>query len=184
MRTRTPRKSGGAWTDGERGMAAHEFVFCNIYFRCGLSQCRDAILNMLHKAFNPPKIYIKSLSGIPSEFLPRHAAAHRRSGTGSRLRFVLPCRFGFCFTVYYNKCRWDAQSVRAGFRRFFRLKIGFFSMRHRLTGVHEPHKRFAPNGRLLFSAPTERGTRTAAGVFALTGRLLSLHRLSGVLELR
>jgi hypothetical protein len=92
---------------------------------------------MLHKAFNPPKIYIKSLSGIPSEFLPRHAAAHRRSGTGSRLWFVLPCRFGFCFTVYYNKCRWDAQSVRVGFRRFFRLKIGFFSMRHRLSGVLE-----------------------------------------------
>ena len=35
----------------------------------------------------------------------------------------------------------------------------------------------------LYSAPAERGTRTAAGVFALTGRLLSLHRLSGALEL-
>ena len=34
-----------------------------------------------------------------------------------------------------------------------------------------------------FSAPAERGTRTAAGGFALTGRLLSLHRPSGVREL-
>jgi len=36
----------------------------------------------------------------------------------------------------------------------------------------------------IFPAPTGWGTRTAAGVFALTGRLLFLHRLSGVLELR
>ena len=35
-----------------------------------------------------------------------------------------------------------------------------------------------------FPAPGDRGARTAAGVFALTGRLLFLHRLSGVLELR
>ena len=35
-----------------------------------------------------------------------------------------------------------------------------------------------------FSAPTQRGTRTAAGVFALTGRLLFLHRKAGVRELR
>ena len=34
-----------------------------------------------------------------------------------------------------------------------------------------------------FSAPSERGARTAAGGFALTGRLLSLHRLNGVREL-
>ena len=32
--------------------------------------------------------------------------------------------------------------------------------------------------------PADRGTRTAAGGFAPNGRLLSLHRLSGVLELR
>ena len=51
----------GRSADGERGMAAHEFVFCNIYFRCGLSQCRDTILNMLHKAFNPPKNLYKKV---------------------------------------------------------------------------------------------------------------------------
>ena len=36
----------------------------------------------------------------------------------------------------------------------------------------------------LYAAPAERGTRTATGVFALTGRLLSLHRLTGVREPR
>ena len=35
-----------------------------------------------------------------------------------------------------------------------------------------------------FSAPAEWGARTAAGVFALSGRLLSLHRKAGVRELR
>ena len=34
-----------------------------------------------------------------------------------------------------------------------------------------------------FSAPADRGTRTAAGGFAPSGRLLSLHRLTGALEL-
>ena len=38
----------------------------------------------------------------------------------------------------------------SGFPQIFSVKNRFFSMRHRLTGVHEPHKRFAPNGRLLF----------------------------------
>ena len=49
----------------------------------------------------------------------------------------------------------------SGFPQIFSVKNRFFSMRHRLTGVHEPHKRFAPNGRQPFS----------------------LHRLSGALEL-
>ena len=35
-----------------------------------------------------------------------------------------------------------------------------------------------------FPAPADRGTRTAAGGFALTGRLPFLHRRTGVLELR
>ena len=34
-----------------------------------------------------------------------------------------------------------------------------------------------------FPAPVDRGTRTAAGGFALTGRLFFLHRRTGVLEL-
>ena len=42
---------------------------------------------------------------------------------------------------------------------------------------------FFENFRKNFSAPSERGARTAAGGFALTGRLLSLHRLNGVREL-
>ena len=54
---------------------------------------------------------------------------------------------------------------------------------HRLGGVLELRKRVRPFRAAPFSAPAERGTRTAAGVFALTGRLLSLHRLSGALEL-
>ena len=45
---------------------------------------------------------------------------------------------------------------------------GRFSQ-HRLTGAHEPHRRFAPDGRQLFSAPAERGIRTAAGGSPLTG---------------
>ncbi len=69
------------------------------------------------------------------------------------------------------------------------------------SGTHEPRRRFAPNGRRLFCtgkpgytncvsvfALTGRllflhrkagGTRTAAGGFALSGRHLSLHRPSG-----
>ena len=47
----------------------------------------------------------------------------------------------------------------------------------------EPHKRVRPDGAAPFSAPAERGTRTAAGGFALMGRLLSLHRKAGVREL-
>ena len=42
---------------------------------------------------------------------------------------------------------------------------------------------FAPNGRLLFSVPADRGTRTAAGGFAPNGRLLFLHRLTRAHEL-
>ena len=55
---------------------------------------------------------------------------------------------------------------------------------HRTSGALEPRRRFILSGRQLFSAPAERGTRTAAGVFALSGRQPFLHRLSGVLELR
>ena len=77
---------------------------------------------------------------------------------------------------------------------------------HRLSGALELRKCVRPDGAAPFSAPTERGARTAAGVFALTGRLLfctdcagcsncvsvfapdgrllSLHRLCEVLELR
>ena len=47
----------------------------------------------------------------------------------------------------------------------------------------ELRKRVRPDGAAPFSAPAERGTRTAAGGFALSGRLLSLHRLSGAREL-
>ena len=76
---------------------------------------------------------------------------------------------------------------------------------HRLSGALELRQRVRPFRAAPFSAPAERGTRTAAGVFALTGRLLfctdcagcsncvsvfapdgrllSLHRLSGGREL-
>ena len=63
------------------------------------------------------------------------------------------------------------------------LKIFEKFFLHRPSGVLEPHKRVRPDGAAPFSAPTERGTRTAAGGFALTGRLFFLHRLSGALEL-
>ena len=43
--------------------------------------------------------------------------------------------------------------------------------------------RVRPNGAAPFSAPDDRGTRTAAGGFALIGRLFFLHRLSGAREL-
>ena len=36
----------------------------------------------------------------------------------------------------------------------------------------------------FFPAPDDWGTRTAAGGFALTGRLFFLHRLTGARELR
>ena len=48
----------------------------------------------------------------------------------------------------------------------------------------ELRQRGRPNGAAPFPAPAERGARTAAGGFALTGRLLFLHRLTGALELR
>ena len=93
----------------------------------------------------------------------------------------------------------------SGFPQIFSVKNRFFSIRHRLTGVHEPHKRFVPNGRqpfslhrlsgvlelrkrvrpdgaAPFSAPAERGTRTAAGVFAPNGR--EVFRLKSSEELR
>ena len=44
--------------------------------------------------------------------------------------------------------------------------------------------RWEPSGRLLVPAPDDWGTRTAAGGFALSERLLSLHRKAGVRELR
>ena len=40
---------------------------------------------------------------------------------------------------------------------------------HRLSGVRELRRRFAPNGRGVFSAPAERGTRTASACSPLTG---------------
>ena len=43
---------------------------------------------------------------------------------------------------------------------------------------------FYRGGTRHFPAPAERGKRTAAGGFALTGRLLFMHRRTGVLELR
>ena len=42
---------------------------------------------------------------------------------------------------------------------------------------------FYRGGTRRFPAPVDRGTRTAAGGFDLTGRLLFLHRRTGVLEL-
>ena len=62
--------------------------------------------------------------------------------------------------------------------------LGGSFFQHRLSGVPELRQRVRPFRAAPFSALTERGTRTAAGVFALTGRLLSQHRLSGVLEPR
>ena len=55
---------------------------------------------------------------------------------------------------------------------------------HRPSGVLELRQRVRPDGAAPFSAPAERGARTAAGGFALMGRLLSLHRKAGVRELR
>ena len=48
----------------------------------------------------------------------------------------------------------------------------------------ELRQRVRPYGAAPFPAPAERGARTAAGGFGPNGRLLFLHRLSGVLELR
>ena len=79
------------------------------------------------------------------------------AGSGLSCRAVLVFALLFIITNV-DGMRNQSERVSAD---FFRLKIGFFSMRHRLTGVHEPHKRFAPNGRQPFS----------------------LHRLSGVREL-
>ena len=64
------------------------------------------------------------------------------------------------------------------------LKIFEKFFLHRPSGVLELRQRVRPDGAAPFSAPAERGTRTAAGGFALMGRLLSLHRLSGARELR
>ena len=64
------------------------------------------------------------------------------------------------------------------------LKIFEKFFLHRPSGVLELRQRVRPDGAAPFSAPAERGTRTAAGGFAPNGRLLSLHRLSGARELR
>ena len=48
----------------------------------------------------------------------------------------------------------------------------------------QSYRRKCRKFRFVNSAPTERGTRTAAGVFAPNGQHLFLHRLSGVLEPR
>ena len=77
---------------------------------------------------------------------------------------------------------------------------------HRPSGAHEARMRYALSGRLLFSAPADRGARTASAGSPLTGGSFSapadrgartasacsfypggtffLHRLCGVLELR
>ena len=52
------------------------------------------------------------------------------------------------------------------------LKIFEKFFLHRPSGVLELRQRVRPDGAAPFSAPAERGTRTAAGVFALMGRLL------------
>ena len=58
----------------------------------------------------------------------------------------------------------------------------FFS-RHKVTGAHELPQAGSPLTGGSFSAPADRGTRTAAGGFAPDGRLLLLHRLTGAHEL-
>ena len=50
------------------------------------------------------------------------------------------------------------------------LKIFEKFFLHRPSGVLELRQRVRPNGAAPFPAPTERGTRTAAGGFALSGR--------------
>ena len=55
-------------------------------------------------------------------------------------------------------------------RRFTLSGRQFFQ--HRLTGAHELPQAGSPLTGGSFSAPADRGTRTAAGRFALTGRLL------------
>ena len=62
-------------------------------------------------------------------------------------------------------------------RRFARTGRQLFQ--HRLTGARELRERVRPDGAAPFPAPESRGTRTAAGGFALSGRHLSLHRPSG-----
>jgi len=72
----------------------------------------------------------------------------------------------------------------SGFPQIFSVKNRFFLYAAPAErGARTAAGVFALTGRLLFSAPAERGARTAAGVFALTWRLLSLHRLTGVREL-
>ena len=66
-------------------------------------------------------------------------------------------------------------------------RVSVFALTGRLLSVPaewalELPQAVRPTGGSL-SAPADRGTRTAAGGFALMGRLLSLHRLNGVLEL-
>ena len=53
-------------------------------------------------------------------------------------------------------------------RRFARTGRQLFQ--HRLTGVRELRQRVRPVRAAPFSAPTQRGTRTAVGVFAPDGR--------------
>ena len=56
-------------------------------------------------------------------------------------------------------------------------------MLHWLTRAHELPQAGSPLTGSSFSAPAERGTRTAAGRFAPDGRLLLLRRLTGAHEL-
>ena len=56
-------------------------------------------------------------------------------------------------------------------------------MLHQLTGAYELPQAGSPYPCGSFSAPADRGTRTAAGGFDPDGRLLLLHRLTGAHEL-
>ena len=64
------------------------------------------------------------------------------------------------------------------------LKIFEKFFLHRLSGVRELRQRVRPDGAAPFSAPAERGTRTASAGSPLTGGGFSQHRLTGAHELR
>ena len=55
---------------------------------------------------------------------------------------------------------------------------------HRLTGVHEPRRRFALDRRQLFPAPESRGARTALACSPLTGGKFSAEPQRGIRRLR
>ena len=63
------------------------------------------------------------------------------------------------------------------------LKIFEKFFLHRPSGVLELRQRVRPDGAAPFSAPADRGARTAAGGFAPTGAAPFLHRKAGAREL-